>query len=230
MARHTCVVAAAVLLAALAGAGEVTKMTDALHWLGHDAFRVDGPPVVYLDPFQLHDGLPPADLILITHAHYDHLSPKDVARIRTPKTVVVGPKEVAEALTGVEVIAAGETRSFAGVTVRAVPAYNTNKTFHARASGKVGYVFTVAGVSYYHAGDTDLIPEMAGLKPDVALLPVSGTYVMTAEEAAQAARAIKPKVAVPMHYGAIVGTAADAARFATLLKDSGIEVVVKLKE
>jgi L-ascorbate metabolism protein UlaG (beta-lactamase superfamily) len=230
MARHVCMGATLALLGALASGGEVAKMTDTLHWLGHDGFRIDGPPVVYLDPFQLHDGLPPADLILITHAHYDHLSPADIAKVRTPKTVVVGPKEVADALKGVTVIAAGETRTFAGVTVRALPAYNTNKSFHTRASGKLGYLVTVTGVTYYHAGDTDLIPEMAGLKPDVALLPVSGTYVMTAAEAAEAARAIKPAVAVPMHYGTIVGSAADAARFAALLKGSGIEVIVKRKE
>jgi L-ascorbate metabolism protein UlaG (beta-lactamase superfamily) len=111
-----------------------------------------------------------------------------------------------------------------------VPAYNTNKTFHPRNDGKVGYVFTIGGVTYYHAGDTDVIPEMAGLAPDVALLPVSGTYVMTADEAAKAARQIKPKVAVPMHYGAIVGSEADAKKFARLLEGSGIRVVIKTKE
>jgi L-ascorbate metabolism protein UlaG (beta-lactamase superfamily) len=94
----------------------------------------------------------------------------------------------------------------------------------------VGFVFAVGGVTYYHAGDTDVIPEMNDLAPDVALLPVSGTYVMTADEAAKAARAIKPKTAVPMHYGAIVGSQADAARFAKLLEGSGITVVIKKKE
>ena len=94
----------------------------------------------------------------------------------------------------------------------------------------VGFVVTLAGVTYYHAGDTDLIPEMSGLAPDVALLPVSGTYVMTADEAADAARAIGPKIAIPMHYGAIVGSEEDARRFAKLLEGSGIEVVIKAKE
>ena len=127
-------------------------------------------------------------------------------------------------------MAAGEERVFVGVSVRAVPAYNTNKKFHPRSAGMVGYLFTVAGTTYYHAGDTDVIPEMRDLDPDVALLPVSGTYVMTAEEAAQAARAVRPKVAIPMHYGAIVGSDDDARRFAALLAGSGIEVVVKRKE
>ena len=117
-----------------------------------------------------------------------------------------------------------------GVAVRAVGAYNTDKKFHPKQAGMVGYLFTVSGVTYYHAGDSDHIPEMAGLRPDVALLPVSGTYVMTAAQAAEAARAIQPKVVVPMHYGAIVGAEADAATFAKLLAGSGIEVVIKEKE
>ncbi|MGE5237133.1 MAG: MBL fold metallo-hydrolase [Acidobacteriota bacterium] len=218
------------LAAAAAGGEEAITMTAHVHWLGHDTFRIDGPPLVYIDPFQLTGTLPRADLILITHDHSDHCSPDDVAQIRGPQTVVVGTASVAAKLPGVEVVAPGETRSFAGITVRTVPAYNVNKAFHPRAAGNVGYLVTLGGVTYYHAGDTDDIPEMADLKPDVALLPVSGTYVMTAIEAAQAAREIKPKVVIPMHYGAIVGSEADARKFAKLLTGSGIEVVIKTKE
>lgn len=205
-------------------------MIDSLHWLGHDTFRVDGPPVVYVDPYKLPPRVVAADLILITHDHFDHLSHEDVARVRTEGTIVVGPPEVAEKLPGVRVLRAGESCEVAGVRIRAVPAYNTNKTFHPRETGKVGYVFTVGGVTYYHAGDTDLIPEMEDLAPDVALLPVSGTYVMTAHEAAQAARRIRPKVAVPMHHGTIVGSDDDARVFARELEGSGIEVVIKPRE
>jgi len=214
-----------------AGGGEVPDMTAKLHWLGHDTFRVDGPPVVYVDPFQLAAGAAKADLILITHEHSDHCSPDDVKAIRTSTTVVVAPRGAAAKLPApVEVIAPGETRTVAGIEVRAVPAYNVDKRFHPKAAGMVGYLFTVGGITYYHAGDTDHIPEMTDLAPDVALLPVSGTYVMTADEAAAAARAVKPKVAVPMHYGAIVGGDADARRFAELLAGSEIEVVIKQKE
>lgn len=223
--------AALAALALAAGGKETGEMTAKLHWHGHDTFRVDGPPVVYVDPYQLRAGLPTADLILITHDHSDHCSPADVARLRGPATVVVAPAAAAAMLPAPVVeIAPGDERTLAGVAVRVVRAYNTDKKFHPKQAGMVGYLFTVGGLTYYHAGDSDHIPEMAGLRPDVALLPVSGTYVMTAAQAAAAAKAIQPKVAVPMHYGSIVGSKDDAATFAKLLEGSGIEVVVKQKE
>jgi L-ascorbate metabolism protein UlaG (beta-lactamase superfamily) len=224
-------VTAALAVALAAGGLEAAEMTANLHWHGHDTFRVDGPPVVYVDPYQVAAGLPKADLILITHDHSDHCSPADVARLRGPATVVIAPAAAAAKLPAPVVeIAPGEQKTAVGVAVRAVLAYNTDKKFHPKQAGMVGYLFTVGGVTYYHAGDSDHIPEMAGLRPDVALLPVSGTYVMTAAQAAEAARAIQPKVVVPMHYGAIVGAEADAATFAKLLAGSGIEVVIKEKE
>jgi len=202
-----------------------------IHWLGHDTFWVDGPPIIYIDPFHLHGSLPKADIILITHEHFDHCSPDDIAKIHDPKTVLVGPKEVAAKLKmAVMVIAAGETLKVGDVQIRAIPAYNVNKKFHPQQDGKVGYVFTIAGKSYYHAGDTDQIPEMNGLAPDVAFLPVSGTYVMTGQEAAVAARAIKPKLAIPMHYGEIIGSDDDAKAFVAALKGSGIQTLILRKE
>ena len=188
-----------------------------LHWLGHDSFRLDGPPVVYFDPWHLPKNSPPADVILVSHEHHDHCSPDDIRAIRRPDTTIVANPSAAAALEPpVSVLRAGEEITLGGIRVRAVPAYNIDKPFHPKTAGHVGYVVFVGGESLYFAGDTDAIPEMEKLGTAVALLPVSGKYVMTAEEAVQAARLIGPKVAVPMHYGAgVAGSPDDAERFAT---------------
>jgi L-ascorbate metabolism protein UlaG (beta-lactamase superfamily) len=198
---------------------------DAVEWLGHSGFRVRaGRSWVYIDPYRVPDG-PPADLILITHGHYDHFSPQDVERLSHPDTWLVGPPAVAERVNGrVLSIAPGEALEeelVRGVTVSAVAAYNTSKrdpagnVFHPREAGWVGYELGVRGERIYHSGDTDVIPEMDSVTGvDVALLPVSGVYVMTPSEAAEAARRIQPQVAVPMHWGDHIGTRADAAAFA----------------
>jgi L-ascorbate metabolism protein UlaG (beta-lactamase superfamily) len=212
------------------------KLLEKLRWLGHDSFRYVGPPVLYFDPWRLDQDQPEADIVLVSHEHGDHCSPEDVERVSGPGTVIIANRTAAPSLRDVGLRAAGpprdvrvmhpgETLVLGEVTVEAVPAYNITKyrspgvPFHPQSALHNGYVVTVGGERIYFAGDTDHIPEMASIACDVALLPVSGTYVMTAEEAAEAARTIGPRVAVPMHYGAgVVGTAGDAARFAALYK------------
>jgi L-ascorbate metabolism protein UlaG (beta-lactamase superfamily) len=197
----------------------VEKIFKNLQWLGHDAFLLRGAgKVIYFDPFQLAPGLPPADIICISHVHHDHCSPADLLTIQQPSTLIVSGTQVATKLGGkVLTLSPGQRTEVDGISIEAVPAYNTNKEFHPRSNGWLGFILTVDGVRVYHAGDTDYIPEMNDIRADIALLPVSGTYVMTAEEAARAALAIAPKIAVPMHYGAIVGTTDDADRFAEAL-------------
>ncbi|MDP8943313.1 MAG: MBL fold metallo-hydrolase [Actinomycetota bacterium] len=170
---------------------------------------------------------PRADLILVTHGHYDHFSPRDVEALSHERTALVAPPAVAERVRGrVVSVVPGETVApevGRGLEVSAVPAYNTSKRdaagnpFHPREAGWVGYEVTVGGERLYHAGDTDVIPEMDDVAgADVALLPVSGVYVMTAGEAAEAARRIAPRVAVPMHWGQHIGSRADAEAFAAV--------------
>ena len=208
-------------------------LTGALDWLGHSGFRVrlghaSGGPAraIYIDPYRVEGG-PEADLILITHGHYDHFSPQDVERLAHGRTALVAPAAVAERLSGrVLSIAPGETvvpDGLPGVEVHAVAAYNTSKRdgegclFHPREAGWVGYELNVRGERLYHSGDTDVIPEMDAVAGcDVALLAVSGTYVMTPAEAAEAARRIGPRLAIPMHWGEHVGTRVDAEEFARL--------------
>jgi L-ascorbate metabolism protein UlaG (beta-lactamase superfamily) len=204
-------------------------MIENIHWLGHDGFYVAGSKVVYFDPWEIGAG-PKADLVCISHEHYDHCSPGDVEKISKQDTVIVTEAAAAGKLSGnVRVLKPGESLEVAGVLVAAVPSYNTDKSFHPKSNQWLGFVVEVDGVKIYHAGDSDFIPEMKGLEVDIALIPVSGTYVMNVEQAIEAARAIKPKIAVPMHYGKIVGSEDDAERFAQALEDE-ITVVIKQKE
>lgn len=194
-------------------------------WLGHDGFRIDGNKIVYFDPYQISPGTK-ADLILVTHEHFDHCSPSDIAKIQKPETVIVTEKDSAKKLEGnVKIVRPGQTIDVDEIKIEAVPAYNTDKTFHPKENGWLGFIVEMEGVRIYHAGDTDFIPEMNQFEVDIALLPVSGTYVMTAIDAIEAALAIRPKLAIPMHYGAIVGGDQDAKDFKIALKGK-VEVLV----
>lgn len=207
------------------------KLDDVtIKWLGHASFEITGNKKIYIDPFVLPDNASKADYTLITHSHYDHCAADNVKKIQKNDTRIIGTMDCIKNLTGrTNSIKPGESFDYPdGIKVIAVPAYNINKSFHPEGSG-VGFVISIKGKTIYHAGDTDFIPEMSSLDKDnidVALLPVGGTYTMTADEAAEAAKAIKPKIAVPMHFGKIIGGRNDAERFASLLKGSGIEVVI----
>jgi L-ascorbate metabolism protein UlaG (beta-lactamase superfamily) len=199
-------------------------MLERVHWLGHDTFRIDGSSTIYIDPWKLPAGQPPAKGVLVTHDHYDHFSAGDIDKVTGPGTVVVGPSCVTDKL-GVRAaftVQPGQTVTVGTAAVSVVPAYNVNKfkapgrVYHPREAGHVGYVVDMDGLRIYHAGDTDAIPEMDGLEVDVALLPVGGTYTMTADEAAAVCQRLKTKIVVPMHFGDIVGSAKDARRFEEL--------------
>ncbi len=199
-----------------------------VRWLGHDSFVLQGSKTVIIDPFKAK-GDYKADVLLISHEHFDHLSPDDIKRFTNPGTTLVAPKICEDALKDFrfekKFVAPISRTVVKGVTVETIPAYNTNKfrepgkVFHPKDDGRVGFVVTLDGVRFYHAGDSDLTPEMRAVNVDVALLPVSGTYVMTPEEASEAAKAMKTNVAIPMHFAAIVGSREDAVKFKKLVGD-----------
>jgi L-ascorbate metabolism protein UlaG (beta-lactamase superfamily) len=192
-------------------------------WLKHDAFLLKGDGIVVaIDPYELRSVPEKADLVLVTHDHFDHCDPNSVRLVAKPDAVIVAPQNAASKLgKNVRVVKAGDVLTEKGVTIKVVPAYNVRPErhrFHPKNYGGVGYLITLAGKTIYHPGDTDLIPEMDSLgQVDIALLPVSGTYVMDAQEAAEAVKRIKPTHVIPMHYGSIVGSKADAEKFAQLV-------------
>jgi L-ascorbate metabolism protein UlaG (beta-lactamase superfamily) len=213
----------------LQGARGGDSMVKNIHWLGHDTFKITGEKVIYTDPFKIKKK-DTADIILITHGHFDHCSPEDVSKIQGVNTVIVTVADCAKQLQGkVKTVKPGDKINVESIEIEAVHSYNTNKQFHPKENGWAGYIFSVQGQRIYIAGDTDYIPEMKGFEVDIALLPVSGTYVMTADEAVKAALDIKPRIAIPMHYGSIVGSSDDAIKFAEGLKGK-IEVVVLQEE
>lgn len=209
------------------------------HWLGHDGYKltVDGGINIYIDPYKIssfHHNKNDADILLISHNHYDHLSIEDIKHVIGDNTTIVAARECVEQLesikpAGVKGMAPGDKLTVQDIRIEAVPAYNTNKDFHPKEDRKIGFIVTLKDMRVYHAGDTDDIAEMSSTEPDIALVPVSGTYVMTAEEAARAVNEkIKPKkLAIPMHYGTIVGSDKDAAKFKELVKTCAVQILKK---
>jgi L-ascorbate metabolism protein UlaG (beta-lactamase superfamily) len=189
-------------------------MAIRMTWLGHASVRIQSPTTtLYVDPWKLGKSAQRADIILLTHDHYDHYSEEDINSVSVASTSVVAPMAT-KFVT--DVITPGKLLNIRDVTIQAVPAYNIEKAFHPRSNGWVGYVMTILGRRIYHPGDTDRIPEMKGLSVDVAFIPVGGTYTMDPREASQAVKDIKTTYAIPIHYGDIVGTRKDAEAFAGL--------------
>jgi len=210
-----------------------------LFYLGHSGFVIHNEKKIAIDPYNISDGVEKVDLILITHSHYDHCSIKDIQKLSKKGTVIVVPADAQSKIARVDdiemqIIEVGDELTFGDVKVNAVPAYNVDKDFHPKSEGWMGYIIKMGNVVVYHAGDSDKIPEMAKLSgygkegnKFVALLPVSGTYTMTAEEAEEVASLISPNLAIPMHYGAgVAGTLDDAQRFVKLCMQSGLKAEI----
>ncbi len=202
-------------------------MIDNIEFLGHATFRIRSARTIYFDPYQLRSD-EPADIILITHSHFDHLSVDDVKKIARRDSVVICSKDCVEQVTPLvgQVIGIDpfEHAEVGEISVESVPAYNTNKDFHPKENNWNGYIVTLGGTRYYHPGDTDKIPEMKDVQTDVAFLPVGGSYTMDYQEAAEAVQLIDPTYAIPMHYGSIVGSENDAKKFVELVGSRAVVI------
>ena len=210
---------------------------DSIRVLTHSAVRIQSSAgtVAYVDPYNLTEEPHDADFVLVTHAHFDHFSPEDIARVAHDGTVLVCPASMADgagaAGLSVRTMQAGDRLELADLEVLAVPAYNVvpeRLHCHPRENSWVGYVLTVDGERVYVTGDTDENPDTLQVSCDIALPPVGGTYTMDAHQAARFINTVRPRVAIPTHYGSVVGGAEDAQTFADEV-DADIEVVCKLE-
>lgn len=201
----------------------------------HSSVCIRSEKTLYIDPFRLSAAPHDADLILVTHSHYDHFSPEDIAKVTKEDTLFVFPvsmeKDVLAAgfdSSRVTFLAPGQSAVLLGVPVEAIPSYNTNKPMHPKANGWLGYLLTLEGKRIYICGDTDDIPEGRSVSCDIVMVPVGGTYTMNAPEAAAFVNALRPALAaIPFHYGSLTGTPADGETFKAHV-DPAIPVCFKL--
>lgn len=196
----------------------------------HSSIKISKGKIIYIDPFKIQKQTNDADIILVTHDHYDHYSPEDIEKIINEETIIVAPKTV-KALSKMKntvLVEPNNIYEVKGIRIETIPAYNVNKQFHEKDNQWVGYIIEIENTRYYIAGDTDVIPENKQVKCDVAFIPVGGTYTMNYEEAAELVNVIKPKIAVPTHYGNIVGEKDEGEKFKNLL-DAEIKCEILIK-
>ena len=210
-------------------------MLENIEVLCHSSIKFYKEKVIYIDPFKIDKNYNDADIIFITHDHYDHYSEDDIDKIKKDDTVIVAPEELLTKLLRkgfrqdyIIIVEPNEKYIVESIKFETVPAYNTNKQFHPKENGWVGYIIEIKGIRYYIAGDTDITEENKQVKCDVAFVPVGGIYTMDFKEAAYLINEIKPQVAVPIHYGSIVGTNQDATDFVKLLHPT-IEGIILMK-
>ena len=210
-------------------------MLENIEVLCHSSIRFNKGLIIYFDPFKINKDYHDADIIFITHSHYDHYSEEDISKVIKDNTTIVVPKDLEDrvlqfgfAKEHIIVVSPNEEYSVLGINFKTIPAYNTNKNFHPKSNEWVGYIVNLDQTTYYIAGDTDITEENRQVKCDVAFVPIGGTYTMTYSEAAELINEIKPQIAVPIHYGLIVGNKEDANNFANLV-DKEIECKILIR-
>lgn len=214
-----------------------------LKWLGHSGFLIKNHKTIYIDPYNIRKDSEKADIILITHSHYDHCSVADIKGIIKEGTRILLTADCQSKMTrfdipiDMQIVEPNQELSFGEIKISTIFSYNLDKTFHQKSEGWIGFLVKINGVIIYHAGDTDFIPEMQKLtgykqpgKEFIALLPIGGRFTMNVEEAVEAAKLIQPSVAIPIHYGSIIGTKEDAEEFVRLCERDGIHAIKLEKE
>jgi len=187
-----------------------------IKFLGHATVKLKiAEKIIFVDPWKIKDTEEKADIILVTHPHFDHYSEEDIKKIAKDTTVLISCKDVVSqtSLKNKRQIQPFEETKIDDITIQGFPAYNVNKSFHPKSNNWLGFVIRHNDVSIYIAGDSDVIEEAKQLKVNIMILPVGGTYTMTDKEAAELVNLTKPDYAIPIHYGDIVGNIQNAQNF-----------------
>ena len=210
-------------------------MLEGIEVLCHSSIRFCRGEIIYFDPFKIEKNYNDADVIFITHDHYDHYSEEDIDKVVKEDTIIVVPEDLKTKLLkkgwkeeNIITVRPNEIYTVKNIEFKTISAYNVNKQFHPKGNAWVGYLLEIEGVTYYIAGDTDITEENKKVKSDVAFVPVGGTYTMDYKEAAELINEIKPKVTVPTHYGSIVGSKKEGDKFLKLVNpEIKVEILMK---
>ena len=195
------------------------------------SIRIKLNKVIYFDPFKIEEFKNDADIIFITHNHYDHMDLESIEKVKNDNTIVVAPLSMEEVIRNIKFkdyifLSPNDEINIENIHIKAVPAYNLEKPFHPRTNNWLGYIITYNNISYYIAGDTDKTKEVESVKCDIALIPIGGHFTMNVDEATELINIIKPKLVIPTHYGTIIGDPSDGKTLKANLQ--GIEVIERL--
>ena len=205
-------------------------MLDKIEVLIHSSIKFSKGLIIYFDPYKIDRDYHDADIIFITHDHYDHYSPLDIKKVIKDDTIIVAPQDIGEKLSTNNIIGVVPNKNYEVLNIKfkTIPAYNVNKNFHPKENNWVGYLLEYNNIKYYIAGDTDITKENQNIVCDVAFVPIGGVYTIDYQEAAKLINKIKPRIAVPIHYGLIVGNKDDGIKFSKLLNNN-IECKIFIK-
>lgn len=210
-------------------------MLENISIIHHSSIKFSDNIKIYFDPYEINENNNDADIIFITHNHYDHYSENDIKKIYNANTKFIITKDLEKELLNLGIkkeniitVVPNNNYNVLDISFKTIPAYNINKPFHPKENNWVGYLINYNNFTYYIAGDTDITEDNKLIKCDVAFLPIGGKYTMNYKEAAELTNIIKPKIVVPIHYGLIVGTTEDAIEFSKLInKDITCKILIK---
>ena len=201
------------------------------------SIRIEGSQILYFDPFQIGNSTHDADMIFITHDHYDHFEPDSISKVKKEGTLLVAPESMKKKVLSESGLSPdqclfyqpGETHEQGNLVIETIPAYNKLKPFHTKGKKWQGYIVKMDDVRYYVAGDTDVNEDIKKVRCDVAMIPIGGHFTMDRKQAADYIVALKPKAVVPTHYGDIVGKKTDGSDFKKDLEKMDREIRVELR-